>query len=65
MRLKLARHDLCKASTANLLRLAQFLQLPIAQENNESEGAFRHRLVAAIQRWEKWECRKPQTLDNS
>jgi hypothetical protein len=58
--IKLKRDDLVRADTASLIRLALFLKLEISPKKGETDGAFRHRLVSAIQRWEKFEARRPK-----
>lgn len=58
--MKLKREDLVAARTEGLVRLASFLKLNIARGLNETEGQFRHRLINAIQRWEKQYARRPR-----
>lgn len=53
MKCRLNSGDFRKASVDGLERLAKFLGLQIAKKANESEGAYRRRLVLAISRWEK------------
>lgn len=58
LKIRLWQPDMRRATTDALERLARFLDLrPKPKQPDESEAAYRHRLIQAIQRWEKMYCR--------
>lgn len=53
LRVRLSQGMLAKAALPALERLAAWLGACSKRKANESDGAYRHRLVSSISRWEK------------
>ncbi len=53
MRVRLNRHQLFRCASDGLIRLAAWLGVLPTRGASETEPSYRHRVVGAIQRWEK------------